>query len=207
MDWNCTLTEERLGDVLEGTLALNESADFQAHASECQRCARLVAQIGGIVSELHDLPWIDEPPFLSSKIIGRTRGIPRKGWFAWSPAIWQTRFAMGLLTVAATFFIIFRAVGAGTPEKFQLSPASLYHDANRRIHLTYARGARFVNDLRVVYEIQSRLSPQPDPPAPRTGRPDSDACPKPETAPPADRFSPSDLAVLETQNETSRSIP
>jgi hypothetical protein len=29
--------------------------------------------------------------------------------------------------------------------------------------LTYARGAKFVNELRVVYEIQSRLEPEPKP--------------------------------------------
>ncbi len=201
MDWNCTLTEERLSDVLDHTLSPRDSASFLAHASQCKRCARLVAQVGGIVSELRQLPWVEEPPFLSSKIIARTREIPR---LAWSPAIWQTRFAMGIVTVAATFLIVFHAVGSGTPEKFQLSPASLYRDANRRIHLTYARGVRFVNDLRVVYEIESRLSSQPPAPGPR---PHSDARPKPETAPPADRAFRRELASLETQNETPRSIP
>ena len=35
--------------------------------------------------------------------------------------------------------------------------------ANRQAHLAYARGAKFVNDLRVVYEIQSRLQPEQEP--------------------------------------------
>jgi hypothetical protein len=30
--------------------------------------------------------------------------------------------------------------------------------ANRQAHLVYAHGAKFVNDLRLVYEIQSRFS-------------------------------------------------
>jgi anti-sigma factor RsiW len=201
MDWNCTLTEERLSDVLDRTLSPRESATFLAHAGQCKRCARLAAQVGGIVSELRQLPWLDEPPFLSSKILARTREIPR---FAWSPAMWQTRFVMGIVTVAATFLIIFHAVGVGTPEKFRFSPASLYRDANRRIHLTYARGVRFVNDLRVVYEIESRLSSQPPALGPR---PHSDARPKSETAPFAEGAFRRELAGLETQNETSRSIP
>ena len=38
-----------------------------------------------------------------------------------------------------------------------LSPASVFHNADRQAHLVYARGTKFVSDLRVVYEIQSRL--------------------------------------------------
>jgi len=33
----------------------------------------------------------------------------------------------------------------------------MYHNADRQAHLVYARGTKFVSDLRVVYEIQSRL--------------------------------------------------
>jgi anti-sigma factor RsiW len=196
MNWNCTWTEERLSDVLDRTLSPEESATFQAHTTQCERCARLVAQVGGIVSGLQQLPWVDEPPFLSSKIIARTREMPRS---AWSPAMWQTRLAMGIVTVAATFLIVLHAVGVGTPEKFQLSPANLYRDVNRRVHLTYARGVRLVNDLRVVYEIESRLSSQPAP----GPRPDSQVRPKLETAPAADQALRREWAGL----ETPRSIP
>ena len=137
MDWNCTLTEERLSDVLDGALPPELSAAFSAHAGECERCTKLLAQIGGIVSQVQQLPSIEEPPFLASRIIAATRGTPAragKSWLAWSPAIWQTRFAMGIVTVAATFLIVLHAVNAGTPGKLQLSPTSLYHEVNRRAH-------------------------------------------------------------------------
>jgi hypothetical protein len=35
--------------------------------------------------------------------------------------------------------------------------------ANRQAHLTFAKSAKFVNDLRVVYEIQTRLQPESEP--------------------------------------------
>ncbi len=188
MDWDCTRTEERLSDALAETLGPEENAAFRTHTAACERCRQLLARVGGIVLELHELPWVEEPPFLASRIIALTRGIPRerarKGWLAWSGGIWQTRLVMGLVTVAATALIVLHGVSAGAPGKLEFNPASLYHGVNRRAHLTYARGVKFVNDLRVVYEIQSRLSSQPEPappPTPEQRRPDSDALPPSET--------------------------
>jgi putative zinc finger protein len=203
MDWNCAITEERLSDVLDGTLATSDLAAFSAHAAGCSRCAQLVAQVGGVMQRVRQLPQIDDPPFLASKIIAATRGPSArersaKGWLAWLPAIWPARVAMGAITVAASFLIVFHAVGALPPRKMALDPASLYHEANRHVHLTYARGVRFVNDMRVVYVIQSRLFSEPQPvsePAPAPASqptvtpeqhpPDSDARPKSQAAPPS----------------------
>jgi len=226
MDWPCTLTEERLSDVLDRLLLPAESAAFSAHASECERCTRLVSQVGGIVSQVRRLAAVDEPPFLASRIIAVTRGTAEptaRGLFGWSPATSLSRLAMGLVTVAATFLIVFHAAGSGTSGKFPFNPASLFRDANRRAHLTYARGIKFVNDLRVVYEIQSRLSSQPDPvlepapaPAPREGRPDSEASPTRQPIPSTHRAfrSASVFALLvfagQTRNApegTPRSLP
>jgi hypothetical protein len=72
---------------------------------------------------------------------------------------------MGLVTVAASLTIVIHSTGI-TPGKIKradLSPANIFRSANRQVHLTYARSAKFVNDLRVVYEIQSRLQPGPEP--------------------------------------------
>ena len=153
------------------------------------------------MQRVRQLPQIDEPPFLASKIIAATRGPSArersaKGWLPWLPAVWPARVAMGAVTVAASFLIVFHAVGA-LPRKMALNPVSLYHEANRHVHLTYARGEKFVNDLRVVYVIQSRLFSEPRPvsePAPAPASqptatpeqhpPDSDARPKSQAAPP-----------------------
>ena len=231
MDWPCTLTEERLSDVLDRLLLPAESAAFSAHASECERCTRLVSQVGGIVSQVRRLAAVDEPPFLASRIIAVTRGTAEptaRGLFGWSPATSLSRLAMGLVTVAATFLIVFHEAGSGTSGKFPFNPASLFRDANRRAHLTYARGAKFVNGLRVVYEIQSRLSlqpQQPEPaleptpapaPEPREGRPDSEASPTRQPIPSTHRAfrSASVFALLvfagQTRNApegTPRSLP
>jgi len=166
MDWNCTLTEERLSDYLESSLRPEEAAAFRAHMSGCAQCARVVAQVQSLVNRMQQAPPVEAPPHLAARILDATIG-PRKrqesrsGAFAWLRSIWQPRFAVGLVTVAATFLIIFQAsVSSGS--KASLNPVNLVRSANRQIHLTYARGAKFVNDLRVVYEIQSRLTSQPE---------------------------------------------
>jgi hypothetical protein len=43
------------------------------------------------------------------------------------------------------------------PKLSELSPTNVYRNADRQAHLVYARSTKFVSDLRVVYEIQSRL--------------------------------------------------
>jgi hypothetical protein len=115
---------------------------------------------------------IEAPDHLSAKILDATLG-PRKqtsAWekfLAWLPNLAQPRFAMGAATVAASFVIVLHTAGI-TPNKLKkqdLTPASILRAANREAHLTYAKGVKFVNDLRVVYEIQSRLQPEPQPSA------------------------------------------
>ena len=234
MDWNCTLTEERLSDVLDSTLAAAERDAFSSHAARCARCSQLVPQVGGVIQRVRQLPLIEEPPFLASRIIAATRGASArerraKGWFAWLSALRPMRLAMGAVTVAASFWIMFHAVGA-LPRKMALNPANLYYSANRHVHLTYARGVKFVNDMRVVYVIQSRLFSEPQPvaePAPEPATqpgatpeqhsPDSDARPKSQGGPRTGRRTTqgaTELAVLMLSahlssplDETSRSSP
>jgi Putative zinc-finger len=166
MDWNCTRTEEQLSDFLEGALPAEEAAAFSSHAASCADCSKLVAQVRGLVSRMQQTPQLEVPAQLERKILDATLGPRRQpaethGWFGWLQMIWQPRFAMGIVTVAASFVIVFHAA-AGDNGRGVLNPLNLLRGANRQVHLTYARGAKMVNNLRVVYEIESRLSAQPE---------------------------------------------
>jgi hypothetical protein len=166
MDWNCTQTQERLSDFLDGALLPEEAAAFKAHAAGCADCTKLAAQVGGLVSRMQRIESLEAPPLLAGKILKATLG-PRKqrevatSWSDWVGAIWQPRFAMGIVTVAASFVIVFHAA-ASSASRSSMNPGNLVRGANRQVHLTYARGAKFVNNLRVVYEIESRLTSQPE---------------------------------------------
>jgi len=222
MDWNCTQSEERLSDYLDGVLAAEEAEAFSAHAAGCGHCGLLVANVRGLVSRIHELEPVPEPPQLARKILDATLG-PResRAWwkrvFAWVPAVWQPRFVLGALTVAASLLIVLHSSGL-TPAKLRkadLNPASLLRATNRQAHLVYARSVKYVNDLRVVYEIQSRLQPEPEPaaapaaPAPQTPPESSAPQQKSEKNPPHDRTqvrAPKMFAVLLPGNFSSSLI-
>ena len=170
MEWNCTLTEDRLSDYLDGALTREEAAAFEAHAATCAKCAKLVAEVRGLVTRMQKLEPLAAPPMLVTRIVNATIG-PQKqsaGWknvLAWRPAVLQPRFALGLVTVAATILILMYTAGF-TPTRWKhadLSPATVLRTANRQAQLTFAKSAKFVNDLRVVYEIQTRLQPETQP--------------------------------------------
>jgi anti-sigma factor RsiW len=179
MDWNCTESDKRLSDYLERLTSPEETAAFSAHIEHCADCAALVARVGGTIQLLRATEAVEVPPQLFSRIISATSGASQsRGWRRWiRPAViaWQPQFAMGAITVAASFLIIFHAASASrNPQNFAtLNPLNLFRAANRQAHLTYAHTAKFVSDMRLVYEIESRLEP------------DQDQEPGPAVAPPA----------------------
>jgi len=176
MTWNCEQIEARLSEYIDQLLDPEERQAFTAHLAGCARCSRLEAEISGMVARIQKLEPVEPPPRLVYNILDRTLG-PRKakqarpGW----RSLFQPRFAMGVATVALSAAIVSQALGIEWSQvsAADLAPASLYRAADRRVHLVYARGVKFVNDLRVVYEIQSRLGRQPETPPPRPAPPGS----------------------------------
>jgi anti-sigma factor RsiW len=167
MTWTCIQIEERLSEYLDGLLPAAEQREFRAHVDACPHCAPLLAQVTHVIGRLRTLDPEPVPAALVSKILDQTLG-PRKtkrDWFGWLPMLWQPRFAMGTVTVLATLLIIFQAAGVRTSDvtTASLNPVNIYHAADRHAHLAFARSVKFVNDLRVVYEIQSRLQPASNP--------------------------------------------
>ncbi len=172
MTWTCIHSEERLADYLEGQLEPAERAQMEAHLAECAACRELAAQVRWISGRLPHLPPEVVPPGLVYRILEATSGtVGRKPAITWKTVLaglLSPRFALGLGTVAATVFILFQALDIN-PRKItmdNLNPVNLYRAADQQAHLTYARGMRFVNDLRVVYEIRSRLEEASATPAP-----------------------------------------
>lgn len=179
MNWSCEQTEARLSEYLDGLLGPQERADFDAHMQGCLRCAPLVARVASVVVELRGLEMVKEPPQLVGAILDKTIGPRRateRSWrsvFTWTGSLWQPKLAYGAASIAVTFAVILTSLGFNwrKPKLADLHPVSLYRAADRQAHLVYARGSKFVSDMRVVYEIQSRLRPEPDVTAPEATPP------------------------------------
>src|ERR1700730_16892413 len=169
MTWTCEQTEARLSDYLDGLLHPAELAEFSAHVPSCGRCAPLVASVSDLLTGLHGMEQIEAPPRLVYSILDKTLG-PREtvtGWRAmlgWVRSATSIRLAYGALSVAATLIIFVTASGFNWrhPKVADLRPATIYRNANSKAHLAYGSSVKFVNDLRVVNEIQSRLREDSD---------------------------------------------
>jgi len=172
MTWTCEQTELYLTDYLDGLLPLEQQQAFDAHVNSCERCTPLVSSVTHAISTLRGLPEIETPPRFVYNILDATLG-PREtvtGWAAvraWVRGLASPRFAYGSLSVAATFLMLVTASGFNwkKPRVADLAPANIYRNTNRQVHLAYARGTKYVSDLRVVYEIQSRLRQENELPA------------------------------------------
>jgi hypothetical protein len=164
MTWTCDLVEARLSDYLEGLLQGPERAEFEAHAKSCADCAPLVVGVRSLVGEMHAMEVLETPPRLVYSILDKTLG-PRETVTAWQGFLNAIRglatpkFAYGAASVMTTLIIVLGASGFSLrkPKLADLRPAAIYQKADQQAHLVRARCVKYVSDLRVVYEIQSRL--------------------------------------------------
>ena len=178
MTWNCEQIEGRLSDYADRLLQPDERKYFEAHAASCARCGALVGQVTSLLSRMHGLEPEAAPAGLERRILEQMLGPGKKragwaAWLGWLQPVMTQRFAYGAVTVLVTAAVLSQALGIDVRrvELRDLYPANLYRATTRKANLMYARGAKFVTDLRVVYEIQSRLRPEPEQPTPAEQKP------------------------------------
>ena len=164
MTWTCDVVEARLSDYLEGQMSGSERRAFEEHANACSECAPLLAAVRGLVGEMREMEEMEVPPRLVYNILDKTLG-PREtvtGWQAFLQLIRgmaTPKFAYGAASIMATLLILASSTGFSfkNPKMSDLRPSNIYRNADRQVHLIKAHSVKYVNDLRVVYEIQSRL--------------------------------------------------
>ncbi len=164
MTWTCDQIEALLSDYIEGLLPSSDRAAFEEHVRTCAECAPLLASVKHLMTELHSMEEVELPPRLVYSILDQTLG-PREKVSFWHAVqnfvrgLATPKFAYGSASVMATFFILMSASGISLrkPKLADLRPTNIYRSADRRLHLMKASGVKYFSDLRVVYEIQSRL--------------------------------------------------
>jgi hypothetical protein len=155
--------ENLTSDYLEGLLEPGLKREVEAHLSACPSCREMVGDTRRAMELCHSAPELEPAPWLVRKIMLATVG-ERKPSLAdrlaafFRPAF-QPRIAYGIAMAVFSFSIIINAAGVNLRHMSveDLNPRTWFFRANRAGHLYYARAEKFYYDLRVVYEIESRL--------------------------------------------------
>ena len=163
----CAELEALLCDYVDGTLDGERKAAVEKHLAECATCAEMARDASTAVAFMKRVPLVEPPAELVTRLLFQipTRAEGRKEGFRsflgrWIEPVLQPRFAMGMAMTILSFSLLARFVGI--PDQHlrpsDLSPAAVWETVDNRFHRTWDRAVKYYESLRVVYEIQSRLS-------------------------------------------------
>src|SRR5580693_7839397 len=176
----CQEFDSLLSDALDGVLPGLQLDRFQAHARTCSACGPLFAEVQAGRNWLKDLTEVEPPVSLVTNILASTTGVdtqrlrvnvsasqPRVSWLervqAWASTailpVWgtirQPRFAMsfGMAFFSLSVGLSVLGVKPADLQQISLRPTALRHSYN----MTQARVVRYYENIRFVYEIESRV--------------------------------------------------
>src|SRR5271165_6170617 len=181
----CVEFDGLLTDALDGVLTGLQLDRFQAHARTCSACGPLFAEVTAGRNWLKDLTEVEPPVSLVTNIVASTTGIdtqrlrvnvtsslsrslqPRVTWLEraqdWASGaiepIWATvrqpRFAMSFGMAFFSLSVALSVLGVKPADlrSISLRPAAIRHT----YYNTQARVVRYYENIRFVYEVESRV--------------------------------------------------
>ena len=204
----CQEFDSLLSDALDGVLTGSQLDAFHAHSRTCSACGPLFAEVTAGRNWLKDLTEVEPPVSLVTNILASTTGVDTQrlrvnvsasrvsglsaSWWeraqAWTSGalqpIWgtvrQPRFAMSFGMAFFSLSVALSVLGVKPADLRSLSlrPAALRHT----YYNTQARVVRYYENIRFVYEVESRvreLKRTVAPAEPRsTGRGSGDSAPE-----------------------------
>jgi hypothetical protein len=172
--------ENLVSEYLEGQLDAVRRAETEEHLAACDQCRELFSDVRQAIEICRSAEKIDPPPWLISKIRLATTGEAPTGIAEQVNAllrmIRQPRVAYAVAMTIFSLSLIANVAGLNFRRlnMDDLKPSTWVYRANRAGHLLYARAERFYDDLRIVYEIESRfrnVQSAPAEPEKGSGRP------------------------------------
>ena len=176
---SCSDFDRLLSDALDGLMAGQALADFKSHAEACVDCGPLFTNAQAGMSWMKSLAAVEAPPMLIHNILAATSmaAVPASQtatgevissswlsptWVWLRPAfstVMQPRFAM---TAAMAFFSISMLLNiAGLRLKdlryLDLRPSAITTTASVGYHETTAKVVKYYENIRLVYELESRM--------------------------------------------------
>lgn len=173
----CNEFDLLLSDALDGVLSGPGLDGFQAHAKVCKVCGPLLAEAEAGRSWLKGLTEVEPPASLVNNILASTTGVDtqrlrdtvrsapaRISWWEQVQAslfepIWATvrqpRFAMsfGMAFFALSVGLTVAGVKPADLRQISLRPSAIRHT----YYATQARVVHYYENVRIVYEVESRV--------------------------------------------------
>ena len=167
---NCAEFESTLADYIDGTLDASGRASLERHASLCAGCREFFEEVTGAVAFLRRAEDIEAPATLITRIayqapLGRTREpYERQGLLSrlaskWLQPVLQPRLVMGMAMTVLSFAMLERCTGVKVQniQAVDLSPVRVWGGVEDRAVRLKDRVVKSYENLRVVYEIETRL--------------------------------------------------
>jgi hypothetical protein len=173
----CNEFDLLLADMLDGVLSGAELNRFQAHAQSCKACGPLLAEAEAGRNWLKGLTEVEPPVSLVSNILASTTGVdtqrlrapvrvaqPQVSWIErlqasflepmWA-AVRQPRFALsfGMAFFGLSVALTVAGVKPNDIRAISLRPAAI----RQSYYKTEARVVRYYSNIRLVYEVESRV--------------------------------------------------
>jgi len=162
---NCAEIEILICDYADGTLPADVKAELERHLDECPACAELARDSAAAVAFIETAADVEPPPELITRILfdapwtkenSRPRNLARRvtGWFS---LVLQPKFAMGAAMTILSFSLLSQMAPVRQLRRADLEPAKVWNGLMDRIDYSKTRAQKFIESLKVVYEIQTTL--------------------------------------------------
>lgn len=164
----CPEFEILLADYVDGNIRAEEKLALEAHLASCAECKELASDAAGAVAFMERASTIDAPPELVTRILfevtsGPSRAQVKPSWTRrifgkWLEPILQPRYAMGMAMTVLSFAMLGRFTGIHRPlTAADLDPVKIFMATEDRAQRVWERSVKYYENLRVVFEIQTKL--------------------------------------------------
>ncbi len=160
----CSDVEILLAEYIDGTLPAAVKQALEQHLHSCAGCRELAQDASATVAFLGRTAAVEPPPELVTKILfeipkvkpSLARRVFGSVLGRWLEPVLQPRLVMGMGATAISFLMLEPRVHQLTPA--DLDPVKVWSQAENRVDQVWERGVKSYENIRLVYEIQTRLS-------------------------------------------------
>jgi hypothetical protein len=168
-EMQCTEFDALLTNALDGLLEGERLARFERHKAQCPACSVLFQETKSGFDWLHTLDEVEPPLNLVHNVIAVTSGaeaeagapviMPRKSWkerlLPKLSVVMTPRFAMsfGMAFFSLSMLMSVAGVRVTDLRHVDLTPKGI----RKTYYETQARATRYYENIRLVYEIESRV--------------------------------------------------